>query len=142
MEEVASYESHLDVNVFRPINPSGCQRDVHFGYPFVYTSPLILVDFRIRRTSWKSAFLPTPGTGSHWHAPQMRLSDLQLKVQPEYHYGDKQCPWDRPEHIPADEELLFEIELIDYMDVKVSRSHESQRMPTIKAGSWLVLVRI
>lgn len=44
----------------------------------------------------------------------------QLKVQPEYHYGDKQCPWSRPEHVPADEELLFEIELLDYMDVKVS----------------------
>jgi hypothetical protein len=48
---------------------------------------------------------------------------LQLKVQPQYHYGDRQSPWSKPDHIPDDEELLFEIELLDYMDVKVSHPH-------------------
>lgn len=48
---------------------------------------------------------------------------FQLKVQPQYHYGDRQSPWSKPDHIPDDEELLFEIELLDYMEVKVSHPH-------------------
>lgn len=42
-----------------------------------------------------------------------------LKVKPEFHYGDKECQKMVPDDFPKNEELMFEIELIDFFPVKV-----------------------
>eukprot|EP01018_Ginkgo_biloba_P033395 Gb_29099 [translate_table: standard] len=42
-----------------------------------------------------------------------------LRVKPELHYGDQNCPVEVPEDFPKSEELLFEIELLDFFKVKV-----------------------
>jgi len=44
---------------------------------------------------------------------------MQLKVQPELHYGDPECPISVPENFPVSDELLFEVELFDFCNAKV-----------------------
>ncbi|KAG0618714.1 hypothetical protein M758_4G087100 [Ceratodon purpureus] len=42
-----------------------------------------------------------------------------LKVQPELHYGDPECPVSVPENFPVSEELLFEVELFNFCKAKI-----------------------
>jgi hypothetical protein len=44
---------------------------------------------------------------------------MQLKVQPELHYGDPECPVPVPENFPVSDELLFEVELFNFCKAKV-----------------------
>lgn len=41
-------------------------------------------------------------------------------MKPELHYGEVDCPAVVSEHFPKQDELHFEIELIDFFKVKVS----------------------
>lgn len=47
---------------------------------------------------------------------------LQFKVKPELHYGEEDCPVSVADSFPKDDELHFEIELIEFSKVKVSLS--------------------
>lgn len=52
--------------------------------------------------------------------PTMTKAEIAMfKVKPELHYADKDCPVVVPEEFPKNEELVFEIELIDFFPVKV-----------------------
>ncbi|XP_068636118.1 peptidyl-prolyl cis-trans isomerase PASTICCINO1 [Aristolochia californica] len=42
-----------------------------------------------------------------------------FKMKPELHYGEEDCPVSAPESFPKDDELHFEIEMIDFFKVKV-----------------------
>ena len=44
---------------------------------------------------------------------------MQLKVQPELHYGDPECPIKAPENFPVSAELLYEVELFNFCKAKV-----------------------
>ena len=43
----------------------------------------------------------------------------KFKVKPEFHYGDKDFQVIVPDDFPKNEEIMFEIELIDFFPVKV-----------------------
>jgi hypothetical protein len=43
----------------------------------------------------------------------------QLKIQPELHYGDPDCPVTVRDDFPKTEELLFEVELFNFGAAKV-----------------------
>lgn len=43
---------------------------------------------------------------------------FQLKMKPELHYGEDDCPVSVSDSFPKDAELNFEIELIDFSKVK------------------------
>lgn len=47
---------------------------------------------------------------------------LQLKLIPELHYGDPDCKIPVRDDYPKDQLLFFEIELVDFMTVRVSSS--------------------
>lgn len=52
--------------------------------------------------------------------PSMLKGEVaMLRIKPEFHYGDKNCPVEVAEDFPKSEELLFEIELLDFVKVKV-----------------------
>lgn len=40
-------------------------------------------------------------------------------MKPELHYGEDSCPLKAPDAFPIDDELHFEIEMIDFFKVKV-----------------------
>ncbi|XP_024390652.1 peptidyl-prolyl cis-trans isomerase PASTICCINO1 isoform X1 [Physcomitrium patens] len=42
-----------------------------------------------------------------------------LKVQPELHYGDPECPVPVPENFPVSDELLYEVELFNFCKAKI-----------------------
>ncbi|KAJ0979581.1 hypothetical protein J5N97_015055 [Dioscorea zingiberensis] len=42
-----------------------------------------------------------------------------LKIKPELHYAEDDCPLKAPDNFPKDDELHFEIELLDFFKVKV-----------------------
>lgn len=44
---------------------------------------------------------------------------FQFKVKPELHYGEEDCPVSVADSFPKDDELHFEIELIEFSKVKV-----------------------
>jgi len=44
----------------------------------------------------------------------------QLKIRPDLHYADPECPVTVAENFPKGEDLFFEIELLDFHKVKVS----------------------
>lgn len=44
---------------------------------------------------------------------------FQFKVKPELHYGEEDCPVSVADGFPKDDELHFEIELIEFSKVKV-----------------------
>jgi hypothetical protein len=45
--------------------------------------------------------------------------NLQLKIRPDLHYADPECPVTVAENFPKGEDLFFEIELLDFQKVKV-----------------------
>ncbi|KAL8517427.1 hypothetical protein ACS0TY_015605 [Phlomoides rotata] len=52
--------------------------------------------------------------------PTMLLGEVAMfKVKPELHYGEEDCPVSVADGFPKDDELHFEIELIDFSKVKV-----------------------
>lgn len=52
--------------------------------------------------------------------PSMLKGEVSmLRIKPELHYGDENCPVEVAEDFPKSEELLFEIELLDFFKVKV-----------------------
>lgn len=44
---------------------------------------------------------------------------FQLKMKPQLHYGEDDCPISAPDGFPKDDELHFEIELIEFFKAKV-----------------------
>ena len=52
-------------------------------------------------------------TSLHW------VLLTQLKIQPELHYGDPDCPVTVRDDFPKTEELLFEVELFNFGAAKV-----------------------
>lgn len=52
--------------------------------------------------------------------PSMLKGEVSmLRIKPELHYGDENCPVEVAEDFPKSEELLFEVELLDFFKVKV-----------------------
>ncbi|KAG6430648.1 hypothetical protein SASPL_108720 [Salvia splendens] len=52
--------------------------------------------------------------------PTMLKGEVAMfKVKPELHYGEEDCPVSVPDGFPKDDELHFEIELIEFSKVKV-----------------------
>ncbi|GLJ21531.1 hypothetical protein SUGI_0398520 [Cryptomeria japonica] len=52
--------------------------------------------------------------------PSMLKGEVaMLRIKSELHYGDENCPVEVPENYPVSEELLFEIELLDFFKVKI-----------------------
>ncbi|KAL1549178.1 G1/S-specific cyclin pas1 [Salvia divinorum] len=52
--------------------------------------------------------------------PTMLKGEIAMfKVKPELHYGEEDCPVSVPDGFPKDDELHFEIELIEFSKVKV-----------------------
>ncbi|KAH9301632.1 hypothetical protein KI387_013215, partial [Taxus chinensis] len=52
--------------------------------------------------------------------PSMQKGEVaMLRIKPEFHYGDESCLVEVSENFPKSEELLFEIELLDFFKVKV-----------------------
>ena len=43
----------------------------------------------------------------------------KLKIKPGFHYGDKDFQGVVPDDYPKNEELMFEIDLVDFFPVKV-----------------------
>lgn len=44
-------------------------------------------------------------------------------MKPELHYGEDDCPVKAPDAFPRDDELHFEIEMIDFFKVKVGSAY-------------------
>ncbi|KAL8483971.1 hypothetical protein ACS0TY_026604 [Phlomoides rotata] len=56
--------------------------------------------------------------------PTMLLGEVAMfKVKPELHYGEEDCPVSVADGFPKDDELHFEIELIDFSKVKARISY-------------------
>ncbi|KAG9453218.1 hypothetical protein H6P81_006122 [Aristolochia fimbriata] len=52
--------------------------------------------------------------------PTMSKGEVAMfKMKPELHYGEEDCPVAVPDSFPKDDELHFEIEMIDFFKVKV-----------------------
>ena len=45
---------------------------------------------------------------------------FQFKMQPKVHYAEDGCPVAAPDGFPKDDELQFEIEMLDFFKAKVS----------------------
>jgi hypothetical protein len=45
---------------------------------------------------------------------------FQFKMQPKVHYAEDDCPLAAPDGFPKDDELQFEIEMLDFFKAKVS----------------------
>jgi hypothetical protein len=45
---------------------------------------------------------------------------FQFKMQPKVHYAEDDCPVAAPDGFPKDDELQFEIEMLDFFKAKVS----------------------
>ncbi|KAK4480988.1 hypothetical protein RD792_011856 [Penstemon davidsonii] len=54
---------------------------------------------------------------------RMHFSLFYFKVKPELHYGEDECPLSVADGFPKDDELHFEIELIDFSKVKARMLH-------------------
>ena len=52
---------------------------------------------------------------------------FQFKMKPEMHYAEKDCPVLAPGNFPKDDELHFEIELLDFAKAKAISHHELLR---------------
>lgn len=46
---------------------------------------------------------------------------LQFKIKPQLHYGEDDCPIQVSSNFPKDDELHFEIEMIDFFKAKASK---------------------
>ena len=55
----------------------------------------------------------------------------QLKMKPQVHYGEDDCPLSAPRDFPKDDELHFEIEIIDFFKAKVGTSKRNHHSLTI-----------
>ncbi|XP_010654226.1 peptidyl-prolyl cis-trans isomerase PASTICCINO1 isoform X2 [Vitis vinifera] len=57
----------------------------------------------------------------HWMVLLWNLPDqnVELKMKAELHYGEANCPLMVPDNFPKDDELHFEIEMLDFFKVKV-----------------------
>lgn len=44
---------------------------------------------------------------------------FQFKMKPQLHYGEDDCPVSAPDGFPKDDELHFEIELLEFFKAKV-----------------------
>lgn len=53
---------------------------------------------------------------------------MQLKIQPELHYGDPECPVRVRDDFPKTEELLFEVELFNFGAAKVHHSEPPSKL--------------
>lgn len=52
--------------------------------------------------------------------PTMQKGELAMfKMKPEVHYGEPDCPLTVPDNFPKEDELHYEIELVDFCKVKV-----------------------
>lgn len=52
--------------------------------------------------------------------PTMLKGEIAIfKMKPELHYGESDCPVTAPDNFPKDDELHFQIELLDFCKVKV-----------------------
>ena len=47
---------------------------------------------------------------------------FQFKMKPELHYGEADCPLAFPDSFPKEDELHFEIEMLDFFKVKARKS--------------------
>ena len=47
-------------------------------------------------------------------------------MKPEMHYAEKDCPVSAPGNFPKDDELHFEIELLDFAKAKARSHHQNQ----------------
>ena len=47
---------------------------------------------------------------------------LQFKMKSQLHYGEEDCPISAPDGFPREDELHFEIELIDFFKAKARMS--------------------
>jgi hypothetical protein len=45
---------------------------------------------------------------------------FQFKMQPKIHYAEVDCPVAAPDGFPKDDELQFEIEMLDFFKAKVN----------------------
>lgn len=43
---------------------------------------------------------------------------MQFKMKPQLHYGEDDCPISAPDGFPKEDELHFEIELIEFFKAK------------------------
>lgn len=54
----------------------------------------------------------------HYLSAKFLLCWFQFKMKPQMHYGEDDCPVAAPSTFPKDEELHFEIEMIDFAKAK------------------------
>jgi FKBP-type peptidyl-prolyl cis-trans isomerase len=53
--------------------------------------------------------------------PTMHKGEIAMfKMKPEMHYAEIDCPVSAPENFPKDDELHFEIELLDFSKAKIA----------------------
>uniref|UniRef100_A0A1J3DKX7 peptidylprolyl isomerase n=1 Tax=Noccaea caerulescens TaxID=107243 RepID=A0A1J3DKX7_NOCCA len=53
--------------------------------------------------------------------PTMHKAEIAMfKMKPEMHYAEKDCPVSAPDNFPKDDELHFEIELLDFSKAKIA----------------------
>ena len=45
---------------------------------------------------------------------------FQFKMEPKIHYAEDDCPVTPPDGFPKDDELQFEVEMLDFFEAKVS----------------------
>lgn len=52
-------------------------------------------------------------------------------MKPQVHYGEDDCPLSAPTDFPKDDELHFEIEMIDFFKAKVRPSNRNHHFISI-----------
>ncbi|CAN6930004.1 unnamed protein product [Brassica oleracea var. botrytis] len=59
--------------------------------------------------------------------PTMHKAEIAMfKMKPEMHYAEKDCPVSAPGNFPKDDELHFEIELLDFAKAKARSHHQTK----------------
>lgn len=53
-------------------------------------------------------------------SPTFHNLSFQFKMEPKVHYAEDHCPVTPPDGFPNDDELQFEVEMLDFFKAKVS----------------------
>ncbi|MED6220368.1 G1/S-specific cyclin pas1 [Stylosanthes scabra] len=73
--------------------------------------------------------------------PTMLKGEVAMfKMKPQMHYGEDDCPISAPDNFPKEDELHFEIELIEFFKAKVineGQGWESPREP-YEVKAWIL----
>ncbi|CAN7051890.1 unnamed protein product [Brassica rapa subsp. trilocularis] len=74
--------------------------------------------------------------------PTMHKGEISMfKMKPEMHYAEKDCPVSAPGNFPKDDELHFEIELLDFAKAKARSHHQNQDNSALIASDDLGVIK-